>query len=87
MLEEASASAELVDGVVAGAGGTDNARDDDGMSGLSHVTFSIEDGDVDLDRGMIVRGDKTVGVGALAGDVEINVLALVVLHFKCVIIK
>ncbi len=37
-------------------------------------------GDLNLDGGVVLGGDESVGGGALAGDVKINNLLLVVLH-------
>ena len=37
-------------------------------------------GDLNLDGGVVLGGDESVGGGALAGDVKINNSSFVVLH-------
>ena len=38
--------------------------------------------DLDLDGSVVLSSDESVGGRALAGDVEINNMSLVVLHFR-----
>ena len=40
----------------------------------------IDVADVDLDGSVVLGGEETVGPAALAGDVEVNVVTVLVLH-------
>lgn len=47
-----------------------------GDVGAGALSLLVDLGDVDLDGCVVLGGDETVGGGALAGDVEVDNLAL-----------
>lgn len=72
---------EPVEGVVALADGTDEAAEGvDDVLALDGTAVVVNLGDRDLDRSVVLGLDDAVGGTALAGDVEVDGLALVVLH-------
>ena len=76
--DDTVANAEVVDGVVGFGLRAEEARDaeDAGGTGVETVFVDITDGD--LDGTVVVGGDEAVRGVALAGDVEIDVLAVFV---------
>ena len=48
--------------------------------GTSHLSLFVDFGNVDLNRSVIFGDDQSVGGRALAGDVKVDNLSLIVLH-------
>lgn len=81
VLEVAVLLGKAVEGVVTLTAGTDETAESVGLvlAGVAAVLVNLADGE--LDRGVVVGLDDAVGGAALAGDVEIDDLSLLVLHF------
>jgi len=75
-------SGESVDGVIRFAHSAESAADSEGRVRLQHnAGDGVDIAEVDLDRGLVLRADKSVGGGALSWDVKIDNASFVVLHF------
>lgn len=59
---------------------TEGTAESVGDVGTGHLALLIDFGNVDLDRSVILGDDQSVGGRALAGDVKVDNLSLIVLH-------
>jgi hypothetical protein len=69
----ASLGRESVDRVIGLTHGPNlTAKGNGGTLVLDGLSVGVNVGDGDLDRGVVLGGDQTVGGRALAGDVKVN---------------
>ena len=76
--DDAVGDAETVDGVVGGGLVTEDTGDAEGGGVTVVGTVGVDVGDGDLDGSVVLGGDQLVAGVALAGDVEINHLSLLI---------
>lgn len=73
---------KAVKGVIALGVGANEAGEGVGGELTGEVAGGINIANVDLDGGVVLGGNDAVGGRALAGDVKVNELARIVLHWK-----